>query len=89
MSANAESVGFKLACNVHVWAYFEKLPDSRKTYFLQKMAYGLEQDIYCIQFLVVSDLDALFKRFRRSGYSGLFWIAFKWGLNLGGGGRGV
>ena len=23
-SANADSVIFKLACNVHVWAYFEK-----------------------------------------------------------------
>ena len=24
MSANADSVGFKLKCNVHLWAYFEK-----------------------------------------------------------------
>ena len=31
MSANAYIVRFKLACNVHVWAYFEKLAFSGKT----------------------------------------------------------
>ena len=37
MSANADSVGFKRAGNVHGWAYFEKLPVSgTNTYFLQK-----------------------------------------------------
>ena len=44
MLANADSVGFQLACNVHVWAYFEKL-----------QVPGLGQDISCIKFLVVSD----------------------------------
>ena len=36
---------------------------SGKTYFffLQNMAYGLGQDISCIKFLVVGDLEALFK----------------------------
>ena len=48
MSANADSVGVKLACNVHVWAYFEKLPESGNSYCLQKMSYGLVQ-ISCSQ----------------------------------------
>ena len=61
MSANADSVGFKLACNFHVWANFEKLPVSGKNLFFTKIAYGLGQDIFCINFLVVSDLEALFK----------------------------
>ena len=33
MSANADSVEFKFACNVHVWAYLEKLPVSGKNIF--------------------------------------------------------
>ena len=61
MSANADSVRLKLTCNVHVWASFKKLPASDKTFFLQKMAYGLGQGISCIKFLVVSDFEALFK----------------------------
>ena len=40
-------------CNVHVLAYFENLPVSGKTYFLQKMAYGLGQEISRINFFVV------------------------------------
>ena len=53
-------VGFKVACNVHVWAYFEKIPVSgKKKYFLQKMAHGLGRDISCIKFLVVSDLKGI------------------------------
>ena len=61
MSAKTDSVGYKLAYNIHVLAYFEKLPVSGKTYVLQKMAYGLGLDISCIKFLVVGDLEALFK----------------------------
>ena len=61
MSANVGCVGFKLAFNVHVWAYLKKLSVSGKSFFLQKMAYGLGQDISCIEFLVVSDLEVLFK----------------------------
>ena len=59
--ASADSMGFKLACNVHVWAYFEKIPVSGKNLFFTKMAYGLGQDIACIKILVVSDLETLFK----------------------------
>ena len=58
MSANADSVRFKVACNVHVCAYFEKLPVSGKNRFLQKMAYDLGQGISCFKFLVVSDFEA-------------------------------
>ena len=29
---NSDSVGYKLACNVHVWAYCEKIPVSGKTF---------------------------------------------------------
>ena len=36
-------------------AYFEKLPFLEKS-ILTKMAYGLGQDISCINFLVVSDV---------------------------------
>ena len=61
MSANADSVRFKFACNVHDWAYFEKLYISGKTDFLHKIAYGLGQDISCIKFLVVSDFRVIFK----------------------------
>ena len=61
MSANANSIRFKFACNVHDWAYFKKLFVSRKTKFLHKVAYGLGQDISCIKFLVVSDLRVIFK----------------------------
>ena len=43
------------------------------------MAYGLEQEISCIKYLVVSDLYALCKR---SGDPGFFSIAFKfWMFN--------
>ena len=56
MSANLKSVRFKFACNVHDWAYFEKLSVSGKTEFLHKVAYSLGQDTSCIKFLVVSDL---------------------------------
>ena len=61
MSANANSVRFKLACNVHDWAYFEKLSVSGKTEFLHKVAYGLGYDISCIEFLVVIDFKVIFK----------------------------
>ena len=61
MSANANSVRFKLPCNVHDWDYFEKLSVSGKTEFLHKIAYGLGQDIACIKFLVVSDFKVIFK----------------------------
>ena len=44
-SANADSVRFTFAGNVHDWAYFEKLSVSGKTEFLHKIAYGLRQDI--------------------------------------------
>ena len=57
----AVSVGFKLVCNVHAWAYFEKIPVSGKNLILQKIAYDLGQDISCIKFLVVSDCEILFK----------------------------
>ena len=62
MLANADSVRFKVVYNVHLWAYmyFEKLPVSRKTYFLQKVAYGLGQGISCMVFLVVSHFEASF-----------------------------
>ena len=56
MSADADSVGFQLACNVHVWAYFEKIPVSCKTYFYNEWPMVLGRT-----FLVVSDFDALFK----------------------------
>ena len=36
MSAKADTVGFKLECNVHVCACFEKLSVFGKTLFLQK-----------------------------------------------------
>ena len=52
MSANANNVRFKFACNVHDLAYFEKIPVSGNTEFLLKVAYGLGQDISCIKFLV-------------------------------------
>ena len=61
MSGNANSVRFKFACNVHDWACFEKLSVSGKTECLQKVAYGLGQDISCIKFLVVSDFKIIFK----------------------------
>ena len=61
MSANAKSVRFKFACNVHDWACFENFFVSGKTEFLHKVAYGLGQDISCIKFLVVSDLKVIFK----------------------------
>ena len=61
MSANADSVGFKFACNVHYWAYFEKLSVSGKTGFLHKIALGVWQDISCIKFHVVSDFKVIFK----------------------------
>ena len=61
MSASADTVRFKLVCNVRVWAYFEELPISGKTLFIRKMAYGPGQDISCIKCLVVSDFQALFK----------------------------
>ena len=61
MSANADSVRFKFACNGHDWAYFEKLSVSGKTDVLHKIAYGLGQDISCIKFLVVSDFKVIFK----------------------------
>ena len=60
MSANEDSLRFKFACNVHNWAYFEKLSVSEKTEFLRKIAYGLGQDISCIKFLVVSDFKVIF-----------------------------
>ena len=34
MSVNTDSLKFKFACNVHDWAYFEKLYISEKTEFL-------------------------------------------------------
>ena len=61
MSENAYSVRFKFACNVHDWAFFEKLFVCGKTEFLHKVAYGLGQDISCINFLVVSDFKVIFK----------------------------
>ena len=61
MSTNADSLRFKFACNVHDWAYFEKLSVSEITEFLHKIAYGLGQDISCIKFLVVSDFNVIFK----------------------------
>ena len=61
MSANANSVRFKFAYNVHDWACFEKLSVSGKTEFLHKVAYGLWQDNSCIKFLEVSDYKVIFK----------------------------
>ena len=61
MLANPDSLRFKFACNVHDWAYFEKLSCSGKTEFLQKIVYGLGQDISCIKFLAVSDFKVIFK----------------------------
>ena len=61
MSANADSVRFKFACNVHYWTYFEKLYFSGKTEFLHKIALGVGQDISCIKFLVVSHFKVIFK----------------------------
>ena len=61
MLANADSLRFKFACNAHDWAYFEKLSVSGKKEFLHKIAYGLGKDISCIKFLVVSDLEVIFK----------------------------
>ena len=84
MSANSNSGGFKLACDAHVLAYFEKIYQFlEKSYFLQTKPYGLGQIIFYIKFLVVSDKEALFKWCKRSGYSGSIWIAFKWGFNMG------
>ena len=59
MSANADSLRFKFACNVHDWAYFEILSVSGKTEFLHKIFYGLGQGISCIKFLVVSDFKVI------------------------------
>ena len=61
MSANADGVRFKFACNVHDWVYFEKLSVSGITEFLHKIDYGLGQDISCIKFLVVCDFKVIFK----------------------------
>ena len=80
MSANADSVVFKLACNVNVLVYFENYEFLANIIFNnKKMAYGFWQHISCIKFLVVCDFEALFKRCKRSGHSGSLRIAFKWG----------
>ena len=83
MSANADSVRFKFACNVHDWAYFEKIFVSGKTEFLPKIAYGLWQEISCFKVLVVSDIKVIFKCCKRSRHSESLWFALKWGLNFG------
>ena len=83
MSANADCLRFKFACNVHNWAYFEKLSVSGKTDFLPKIAYCLGQDISCIKFLVVSNFKVIFKICKRSRHSESLWVALKWGLNFG------
>ena len=61
MSANADSVRFRFPCNVHYWAYFEKVSVSGKTEVLHKIALGVGQEISCIKFLVVSNFKAIFK----------------------------
>ena len=55
MSANANSVRFKLACNVPVCLISQNYYFLVKNNFLPKMAYGLGEDISCIKFPVVSD----------------------------------
>ena len=50
-AADADSVGFKLACNVHVWAYFEKLPVSGKLIFYKKWPMVLGRTISVLNFL--------------------------------------
>ena len=55
MSANADNVRFKLACNVQFCAYFEKFAFSGKNIVFTKMAYGLGKDISLVNFPVVSD----------------------------------
>ena len=69
MSANADRLRFKFACNVHDWAYFEKSSVSEKTEFLHKIAYGFGQDISCIKFLICSDFKIIFKLCKRSRHS--------------------
>ena len=55
MTVKVDSVGFKLVCNVHVWAYFEKLPISGKTLIftqengLRSWAEQFMYQIYCSQ----------------------------------------
>lgn len=67
-SANAESVGFKLACNVHV---FEKWPVLAKTYFLQKLACGLIQECFVTIILRIGKFHLLWKMFNKNGNSHL------------------
>ena len=84
MLANADSVRFKFACNVHDWAYFEKkIRFRKKTEFLSKIVYGLWQEISCFKFLVVSDFKVIFKYCKRSRHSESLWVSLKWGSNFG------
>ena len=60
MSANADSVRFKLACNFHAWAYFENISNCfwQNLMFYKKGLYMvLGKTISCIKFLLVSDFD--------------------------------
>ena len=44
MSANADSLRFKFACNVHDWAYFEKkypFPEKQNFYIKLPMVLGM------------------------------------------------
>ena len=61
MSANADSVRFKLASNNNVWVILIKYQFLAKLIFLQIMFDGLGKDISCITVFVVSDFEALFK----------------------------
>ena len=63
MSANVDIVRFKLACNHGTcFGLFRKISSFwQNLFFLQKMPYGLGQDISCIKCLVVSDFETVFK----------------------------
>ena len=52
-----------------------------KLVFLQKLAYGLGQDIYCIKVLVVHDFEACSNDAKQAGILN----CFRWPLNGGGG----
>ena len=51
MSANADSEGFQLACNVHVLAYFEKLSVSGETYFYKQWRMVIDRTFSVSNFL--------------------------------------
>ena len=75
--------GIKTCMTCPCFGLFRKITSFwQNIFFTKKWPMVLGRTVSCIQFLVVSDFEALFKLCKRSGYSESLWIAFKWGLNL-------